>query len=441
MTPRRCLQAAAGLLVGSSVLALGVGGAQAYTVRSHGHVYGILPAPDARNHLRAGTAAGQHVSYNGGPVMLTNRLYLIFWGPRGSFAPTYQSSIVQWAQALAADSRKTTNEFSIGSLYYESHPRRYISRTVTYGGGIIDSTRYPANGCENPAHRGGVCLSDAELQAELVRDIRAEHWPTNGRLVPKDQYLLFTPRGVDSCQDRTETSCTFASKNSYCAYHSAFLVGSRAVVYSNLPYQSECDSGQSPAGAQGNADADGTLDSAIHEVLESATDPESTGSYDPGWITRQGYEVGDECDSPPQPNSLAVYGAPLGGALAGDTAFNQVIDLHTYYTQQIWALGTRWRPAQGCAPRIGPTPQFMVSSGPHSAGQAVTLDGTRSYDLVKPITQYAWNYGDGSPVDTSPGAQAAHIYTQPGTYQVSLTVTDAAGPNDASTQTQTLVVH
>jgi PKD repeat protein len=418
------------------------GTAQAYLVRAHGHVFGVLLRPSSRVGLRAGIAAGQNVSYKGGPVMAQNRLHLIFWGPPGSFAPSYQNPIVQWAQGLAADSGKTTDEFSIGSLFYESKPRHYISRTVTYGGGVMDTRPYPPNGCENPVKPRGVCLSDGELQAEIVRVVRIERWSTDEPYVPKNQYLLFTPRGVDSCQDQTQTSCTFSSKIQYCAYHSSFMVQRRAVVYSNLPYEPGCDSDQAPTGVDGNADTDGTLDSAIHEVLESATDPNSTRYYNPAWTTSQGYEIGDECDYPPQPNpTSAVYGAPLGGVLANDTAFNQLIDGHTYYTQQIWALATAQHPTQGCAQRIGPTPQFNLPSSAHSAGQPVALDASSSYDLLRPIARYSWNFGDGSPVASSPTAHASHTYAQPGTYQVSLTVSDSSGPSDASTQTQAVVIH
>ena len=424
----------------AGIVAGGVGAtaAQGYILRAHGHVYGILPAPGSQAMRRASVAAGQDVSYQGGPVMLTNRIFLIFWGPANSFAASYENPIIQWVQGLAADSGKTTNEFSVGSLYYQNNPHAYISRTVTFGGGVNDNRTYPANGCENPANSRGVCLSDGELQTEIAYVIRAEHWPTDRPRAPKDQYLIFTPNGVDSCQDRTETSCTFASKNAYCAYHGSFMMGSNAVVYSNLPYESGCDSGQAPSGVQGNADTDGTLDSGIHEVLESATDPNSTRSYNPAWITQQGYEIGDECDEPPQQNEFGVYGAPLGGSLTADTAFNQVIGSRTYYTQEIWALGTRLRASQGCAQRIGPTPQFSMSSGPDYAGQPISFNGAGSYDLGRPITQYQWNYGDGT-VSTS--ARGSHTYTQPGVYQVSLTVSDAGGAGNASTQTQTVEVH
>ncbi|MFL5821827.1 MAG: PKD domain-containing protein [Solirubrobacteraceae bacterium] len=423
------------------------GAASALVVRGpHGHAYGILPRPGSAASRRAGAAVNDPVRYRGGPVMLSSRLHLIFWGPAGSFPAHYENPIIQWAKGLGADTGKTTNEFSVGSLFYMTvpHPQRHrlhVSTTVTFGGAVNDTRPFPANGCMNPDTPHRVCLSGSQLETEVARAIRVEHWPTDRPMRPRDQYLLFTPEGVDSCADPTETECTFFSKIQFCAYHSAFAIGSRAVVWSNMPNIPDCLTGQAPAGVLGDYDTDGTLNSAIHEVVESVTDPDSTlpRSYSPAWIDNQGSEVGDRCHYP-LPES-AVFGQPLGGDLALGTAFNQVIGGQTYYTQQMWALATPRRPVQGCAARVGPSPVFSLPSSQVAAGQPVSFNGSRSYDLEAKITQYAWNYGDGSPVDTAHGAHGVHTYTQPGQYQVSLTVSDATGPGNASTEVQTVEVH
>ena len=416
--------------------AFGASGAGAYVVRGpHGRLYGIMLKPGTRSFRgHAIAAAAPRIQYWGGTVMLSSSLHLIFWGPRGSFDPSYTSSIVQWAQGLAADSGKTTNAFSIASMYYKTHPNRWISRNVYFGGAVLDAQPYPQGNCENPQNNN-VCLSDDQLQAEIARVIRAEHWPTDRPGNPRNQYLLFTPRNVDSCEDTTQTSCTFTnSSNGFCAYHSAFSMGRNAVVYSNLPYLPSCDSGQAPAGVFGNPDADGTLDSAIHEVMESATEPFAKGANDYGWSTKDSAEVGDLCNSPYSGNNTD-YGDPLGGSLNANTAFNEVIGGHRYYTQSIWAPATSVYTA-GCAQRAGPTPDFAAST----AGLTVSFDGSYSYDLTGTIKTYIWSYGDGSPSDASSGSHAQHVYAAPGVYQVSLIVEDASGAVNASADTQTEVV-
>ena len=282
------------MLVLLAATAFGAGNAGAYVVRGpHGHLYGIMLKPGARSFRgHAIAAAAPRMQYSGGTVMLSSNLHLIFSGPNGSFDSSYTNAIAQWAQDLAADSGKTTNAFSVASLYYKNHPRRRISRTVSFGGAVLDGDPYPEGNCVNP-HNNNTCLTDDQLQAEIARVIRAEHWPTDRPGNPRNQYLLFTPRNVDSCEDSTQSSCTFSGgDNGFCAYHSAFYVRRNAVVYSNMPYLPGCDSGQRPAGVFGNAHADGTLDSAIHEVMESATESFAKGSQDYGWSTRAGAEVG-----------------------------------------------------------------------------------------------------------------------------------------------------
>jgi hypothetical protein len=56
-------------------------------------------------------------------------------------------------------------------------------------------------------------------------------------------------------------------------------------------------------------------------------------------------------------------------------------------------------------------------------GQPLFFDASASTDNVG-VTSYAWNFGDGTTGNT---ATASHIYARPGVYNVTLTVTDAAG--------------
>ncbi|MGW2874506.1 PKD domain-containing protein, partial [Kitasatospora sp. NPDC001225] len=51
------------------------------------------------------------------------------------------------------------------------------------------------------------------------------------------------------------------------------------------------------------------------------------------------------------------------------------------------------------------------------------------------IASYVYDFGDGSPVEASAEDYAGHMYTAPGTYTVSVTVTDTAGQTDRATTT------
>ena len=435
---RRCVA----LLFFALLLAAAAGAtAQARILIIHGRTYGELPKPGAIGGAAPFTVGGpqQPVTYGGGPLMLSSKVYVIFWGPTGSFAPSYTGPIIQYAKDLQTDQAKTTNEFSIGQLY-DNGAGHFISSNVTFGGAVFDTTPYPAidtaNGCDAA---DAPCVTDQQLRTEILNEINLKGWPTDSASAPVEQYLIYTPNGVNSCDG--PGSCTF-SANGFCAYHSqitGITPGNQVATYSNMPYESGCDSGQAPAGVGGNADADGTLDSEIHELLESVTDP-SNGT---GYTDASGNEIGDKCTNPVVTSQPDVYGTPLGGSLGAFTAFNQLIGGHSYYTQQIWAQAPTKTPsttaAAGCVQRIGPSPSFTAPTAAQT-GQPVSFDASGSSDITEPITGYAWNYGDGSPIDTTSGVKASHFYVKPGTYQVSLTVTDSSGNGNSSTQTLPITI-
>ncbi|MEL7449999.1 MAG: PKD domain-containing protein, partial [Pseudomonadota bacterium] len=63
-------------------------------------------------------------------------------------------------------------------------------------------------------------------------------------------------------------------------------------------------------------------------------------------------------------------------------------------------------------------------------GEAVSLDGSVSADPNGAIVDYFWTFGDGS---TASGAVVSHRYMNAGTYQATLTVTDADGNTSTDT--------
>jgi hypothetical protein len=70
-------------------------------------------------------------------------------------------------------------------------------------------------------------------------------------------------------------------------------------------------------------------------------------------------------------------------------------------------------------------------------GQAVSFDGSHSYDSDGRITHYQWDFGDGGSAE---GAMASHPFDRPGTYDVKLRVTDDTDSSCASTTSTTRVI-
>jgi len=72
-----------------------------------------------------------------------------------------------------------------------------------------------------------------------------------------------------------------------------------------------------------------------------------------------------------------------------------------------------------------------------SVGDAVTFDGSKSYDVDGDLLSYSWDFGDGSALAT--GEKPAHTYATAGTYTIRLTVND--GVVDSVTSLATVTVN
>lgn len=99
--------------------------------------------------------------------------------------------------------------------------------------------------------------------------------------------------------------------------------------------------------------------------------------------------------------------------------------------------GTQPEPEAAGETPIGspPKPAAVAFVKSDRAPLKATLDGTGSGDPDGDIATYAWDLGDGASAE---GPRVEHVFEEPGTHTVKLTVTDAAG-NQASSSL-TLVV-
>lgn len=118
---------------------------------------------------------------------------------------------------------------------------------------------------------------------------------------------------------------------------------------------------------------------------------------------------------------------------------------HTYARGGVYNVTlTETDPSDGTTSQI--TQQVGVIGPPNAAfnptaavvlvGTQVRFDGTQSSDPDGTITGYGWNFGDGT---GSGGPQPTHGYSAPGTYNVSLTVTDNHGGSSTITHQITVL--
>ncbi|GAH14381.1 unnamed protein product, partial [marine sediment metagenome] len=78
-------------------------------------------------------------------------------------------------------------------------------------------------------------------------------------------------------------------------------------------------------------------------------------------------------------------------------------------------------------PRVNIPPTADASAGETyqgSVGKEITFNGSNSSDLDGTITEWFWDFGDGT---NGTGEITSHNYSTPGTYNVTLTVTDNKG--------------
>jgi hypothetical protein len=276
-----------------------------------GDILGVVPSHDGKPPSKSGGGGGNNLVYHNGPVMHANAAYAIYWNPTGSSMSANYTSVIDGFfgnVAAAAASGSTSNVYYSDTQYYDgSGPITYNS---TVGGSVVDTAAFPASGCTDPYT--SICLTDAQIQAEIDSVVTANNWPRGLGSV----FYLFTPKNVGSCYG---SSCAFSY---FCAYHSAFSSTAGTTLYANQPYAAfvplACGSGQSP----NNDDADSTINVLSHEHNEAITDPLGNAWYD-----RRGAENGDKC--------AWNFGTALGGA--PEHLYNQVIGTGTYYLQQEWS--------------------------------------------------------------------------------------------------------
>ncbi len=97
---------------------------------------------------------------------------------------------------------------------------------------------------------------------------------------------------------------------------------------------------------------------------------------------------------------------------AGDSPYSNVASISIFSANDPPTVVLTTTPSSGAAPLL------------------VTFDASGSFDLGGVITAWTWSFGDGM---ADAGPIVTHLYSTPGTYNATLTVTDNGGLSNAST--------
>ena len=119
------------------------------------------------------------------------------------------------------------------------------------------------------------------------------------------------------------------------------------------------------------------------------------------------------------PGSISVFSIGAGGVLTPVTC-DPTTSCKTGGSPDLFALAV--------SPDRGPAAAFSASAA--VAGSASRLDGSASSSPDYPIASYFWAFGDGQ-TQTSALPAVQHTYAKPGSYTVTLAVTDQAGCSQA----------
>jgi len=359
-----------------------------------------------------------NLDYNGGPVMPSNTNYTVYWHPSGApaYPAKYQEGVNRYLEDLAHDSGGHENVDSVSTQYNDAEGE-FAKYESTFGGALIDTHPYPKNGCT----RAAICLTDAQIQAELTSFVKEHKLPTD----LTHEYFLLTPPKVESCFEAAGFACSAGAEHpEYCAYHGNIPTEGGQLIYANDPYVSGnggCDDGNHP----NESPSDGALEGGLsHEHNESITDPQPNSAWT-DFGSAEGGEVGDKC--------AGETGEQVGETKTG-MAYNQVINGHFYWYQEEWSNQTH-----SCLQRFTfsgepPTAKFTLTPG-NGREMVFNAEGSTASGGVY---RYNWQFNDtgepGEPLET-PAPTAAHVFPADGTYTVALTVFASNGTSIGTART------
>lgn len=267
----------------------------------HPRVLPLVPVP------AAGIPILTPMVYGGGPVEVTPKVYLVFWGWANSADPA-AGQMQKFVSAIGG-----TPWAGIQSQYYEQVNGRtvYIGNPGQQLAGVwFDNV--------NTIHDN---LSGSEIASEALRAV--QHFGISD----------FTNSQIVVAQPSNANDVGFNS-GQYCAWHDwstdgyNLPAGSPNFAFTSMPYvlNAGANCGKDFVNAAPGGDLDGFTIVLGHEIEEAVTDPGAGMAGNSGWLDLNSDENGDKC-----------AWVALGPGAATNITGN---DGRTYAVQGMWDNGS-----------------------------------------------------------------------------------------------------
>ena len=240
------------------------------------------------------------MTYHGGPIMPGANLYIVYYG---SFTATQHAILDTFLQNIGG-----SPAFNVNTEYYDSS-NQFVQNVLTYT---------PTTDSYNDAYSMGISLNGSFVTTLLHNAVAGGHLPSDANGI----YILTVSPDVR------------LPKSVWCAYHthSTAIVTGEDIKYAlaadpPASILSSCSGNlatyHDTTSPNGDIGMDEVVDSLIHELSETVTDPDINA-----WYASGGAEVGDLCNF--------IYGttfiAPNGSHA------NHTFGSRNYLAQEIWSM-------------------------------------------------------------------------------------------------------
>jgi serine protease len=275
------------------------------------------PIEEERGASTANTFSTDYMLYRGGPVQITPRIYVVFWGnwSTANDSVNVAGQLYWFLKGVGGSAFNKTQTFYGQSCTVNTYScpstASYIQNSANQLKGYwYDSSPVPTT------------PTQTDVQAEALR--AASHFGDYG---VNTQYFVALPKGHDDASFPTNGGRT-------CAYHAYTLTpsGTTTIQYTSLSYMP--DAGTNCGNyTVNNSILDGVTIVASHEYSETETDPwVGAGDGYEGWddSTRNFGEDGDKC--------------------AGGATYNKnfTFTTGTFPIQSEWSNYDRYYSGSGC---------------------------------------------------------------------------------------------